>query len=135
METRVVIKIFFLQGNAPKKIHPILEETLGDYVPFYTTVKNCVAQIKRGDFSTCDGPRPGRPKIVNTPEFITTIHELMLEHRRISSKSIAEQLAISRERVGSTIHEDLEMLKISAKWVPKCLDEEQKRQRYQTSEQ
>ena len=36
------------------------------------------------------------------------IHELILEDRRISSKSIAEQQYISRERVRSIIHEDLD---------------------------
>jgi len=41
--------------------------------------------------------------------------------RRISTKSIAEQLGISLERVGSIIHEDLERRKLSAKWDPKCL--------------
>ena len=38
------------------------------------------------------------------------LYELILEDRRISSKSIAEQLSISHEWVGSIIHEDLEML-------------------------
>jgi len=94
-----------------------------------------VAQFKRGDFSTCDTPRPGRPKTVTTPEIIDQIHELILEDRRISAKSIAEQLGISRERVGSIIHEDLDMRKLSAKWVPKCLNADQKRQRCQPSEQ
>ena len=56
------------------------------------------------------------------PEIIGQIHELILENRRISAKSIAEQLGISRERVGSTIHEDLDMQKLSVKWVPKCLN-------------
>jgi histone-lysine N-methyltransferase SETMAR len=36
-----------------------------------------------------------------------------LEDRRISAKSIAEQLGISRERVGSTIHEDLDTRKVT----------------------
>ena len=68
------------------------------------------AQFIRGDFSTCDAPhRPGRPKRVTTPEIIDQIHELILEDRRISAKSIAEQLGSSRERVGSIIHEDLNM--------------------------
>jgi len=58
-----------------------------------------------------------------------------LEDRRISAKSVAEQLGISRERVGSIIHEDLDMRKLSAKWVPKCLNADQKRQRCQSSEQ
>jgi len=87
--------------------------------------KNWVAQFKPGDFSTCDAPRPGRPKTVTTPKIIDQIHELILEDRRISAKSIAEQLDISRERVGSIIHEDLDMRKLSAKWVPKCLSVDQ----------
>ena len=78
-----------------------------------------------GDFSTCDAPRPGRPKIVTTPKIIDQIHELILEDRRILAKSIPKQLDISRERVGSIIHEDLDMWQLSAKWVPKCLNPDQ----------
>ena len=54
---------------------------------------------------------------------------------RISAKSIAEQLGVSRERAGSIIHEDLDMWKLSAKWVPKCLNADQKHQPCQSSEQ
>jgi len=56
---------------------------------------------------------------MTTPEIIDQIHELILEDRRISVKTIAELLGISRERVGSVIHEDLDMQKASTKWVPK----------------
>ena len=100
IKTRAVINFFPLQGKAPKEIHTILQETLGEYAPSYATVKNLVAQLKRGDFSTCVAPRPGRPKTETTPEIIDHIHELILEYLRISAKSIAEQLGISRERVG-----------------------------------
>ena len=58
---------------------------------------------------------------MTTSDIIDQIHELMLEDRRISAKTIADQLGISRERVGSIIYEHLDMLKLSAKWVPKCL--------------
>ena len=68
---------FFFQCKAPKKIHAILTETLGSHAPSYAIVKNKVAQFKRGDFSTCDAPRPGRPKTVTTPEIIDQIHELL----------------------------------------------------------
>jgi len=62
---------------------------------------------------------------VTIPEIIDQIHELFLEDRQISSKSIAEQLDISHERFGSIILEDLDMQKLSAKWVPKCLNADQ----------
>jgi len=126
---------FFQQGKAQKEIHAILTETLGETAPLNATVKNWVARFKRGDFSPCDASRPGRPKTVTTPEIIDQIRELILEGRRISAKSIAEQLDISRERVGSIIHEDLDMRKLSAKWVQKCLNADQTRQRCQSSEQ
>jgi len=135
IKTRAVIKFLFLQGKAPKEIHVILTETLGKHAPSYATVKNWVAHFKRVDFSTCDAPRTGRAKTVTTPEIIDQIHELILEDRRISAKSIAEQLGISREWVGSIIHEDLDMRKLSAKWIPKCLNADQKPQRCQSSEQ
>jgi len=48
---------------------------------------------------------------VTTPEIIDKIHELILEDHRISAKSIAEQLGILHEWVGSIIHEDLDRKK------------------------
>jgi len=110
------------KGKAPKEIHAILTETLVEHAPSYANVKNWVAQFKRGDFSTCVAPRPERPKTLTTPEITDQIHELILEDCRISAKSIAEKLGISCERVGSIIHENLDMRKLSAKWVPKCLN-------------
>jgi hypothetical protein len=54
----------------------------------------------------------------------------------ISTKSITEQMGISGEWVGlSIVHEDLYMRKLSAKWVPKCLNAYQKRQQCQSAEQ
>ena len=65
IETWAVIKFYFffpLQDKTPKEIQAILTQTLGENVPSYTTVKNWVAQFKRGDFSTCVTPCPGHPK-------------------------------------------------------------------------
>jgi hypothetical protein len=35
----------FLQGKAPKEIHAILTETLGEHAPSYVTVKNKGGQL------------------------------------------------------------------------------------------
>ena len=82
IKMQVVIKFFFLQGKAPKEIHTILKETLGENAPLYATIKNWVAQVKCGDFSTCDVPRPGRTKTVTTLQIIDQIHQPILEDRR-----------------------------------------------------
>jgi hypothetical protein len=89
-----------------------------------------VDQFKLGDFSTCDAPLP-----VTTTEIIDQIQEPNLADSRISAKSLVEQLDILRERVGSIIHEDLDMQKLSANWVSNSLKEDQKLQNCQSSEQ
>ena len=77
----------------------------------------------------------GLSKTVNTPEITGQIHKLILEGHRISTKSMAEQLGISRERVESIIHEDLDMRNLYAKWVPQWLYVDEKSQRCHLSEQ
>ena len=72
---------------------------------------------------------------MTTQEIIDQTLELIFEESRISAKSITEQLGISRERVGPIIHEDFEIRKLSTKWVPKCLNADQKHQSSQKSEQ
>jgi histone-lysine N-methyltransferase SETMAR len=119
---------FFLQGTAPKEIHAILKETLGEHTQSYATFKNWVDHFKSCDFYNCFVPRPGRLKAVTTWEFTDQIHELILEDHQISAKSRAKQLGITREQVGSIIHEDLDMRKLSTKWVLKCLTADQKHQ-------
>jgi hypothetical protein len=65
IETRAIIKFHPPpQGKALVEIHAILTKTLRENAPSYATVKNWVAQFKLGGFSTCDAPRPGRPKTV-----------------------------------------------------------------------
>jgi len=66
--TRAVIKYFFLQGKAPKEIYAILKETLREHAPSYGTVRNWVAQFKRGDFSpvmrlVLDDPKNDHPGV------------------------------------------------------------------------
>jgi hypothetical protein len=63
---------------------------------------------------------------VTIPENVDAIHSMILNDRRISAKKIAETLAISLGQVGYIIHEFLDMRKLSAKWVPKCLNADQK---------
>jgi hypothetical protein len=69
------------------------------------------------------------PKQQPHQRLMIKIHELILEDCWL------EQLGISCEQVGSTIHKDLDMQKLSAKWVPKWLNADQKHQWCQSSEQ
>ena len=58
---------------------------------------------------------------MTTLQIIDQIHEPILKNRRFSTLSIAEQLGITRERVGYIIHGVFHMRILSAKWVPYAL--------------
>jgi len=62
IKDRTVIKLFFFparQGAEGNSRHSNRNTVLGEHAPSYATVKNWVAQFKRGNSSTCDAPRPG----------------------------------------------------------------------------
>jgi transposase len=125
-EWRVVMKYLLLKGNSAERINVHVSVTLRDKRPSYSTVKNWVAGFRTRHFSTECEERSRRPTQVTIPENLDAIHSMILNGRRISAKKIAETLTISRERVGYTIHEILDMRKFSAKWVPRCLNADQK---------
>ncbi|XP_014485934.1 PREDICTED: uncharacterized protein LOC106750247, partial [Dinoponera quadriceps] len=55
--------------------------------------------------------------------------------RRLKVREIAEAVGISKDRVGHILHEILVMKKLSARWVPRLLTPDNKRNRETTSEQ
>jgi hypothetical protein len=60
IDTRAVVMVFvFPAGQGAEGDSHLLIETLGEHSPSYATVKNWVAQFKRGEISTCNAPRPG----------------------------------------------------------------------------
>jgi hypothetical protein len=55
---------------------------------------------------------------VTIPENVDAIHSMILDNWKITTKKIAVNLVITRERVGYIIHESLGMRTLSAKWFP-----------------
>jgi hypothetical protein len=72
--------------------------------------------------STGDKECSGRSTQVTFPENMDVIHSMIPDDRRISSNKIAEILGISQEREGYIINEILDMRRLSAKWIHKCLN-------------
>jgi len=82
-----------------------------------------------------DEPSPGAPKTATTEDKVTKIHDLVLADRRLKIREIAGTVGISKDRVGHILHEILGMRKLSARWVPRLLTPDNKRNRESTSEQ
>ena len=60
---------------------------------------------------------------------------MLLDDRRMKVCEIAETIGISIEYVGYILHEELDMKKLCARWVPRLLTADQNRTHMKTSEQ
>ncbi|XP_030745483.1 protein GVQW3-like [Sitophilus oryzae] len=97
--------------------------------PSFTTIKFWAAEFKHGRKSLGDDERSGRPKTATTDDNIAKVHQMVLDDRRIKVREIAEVMSILKERVCHILIQDLDMRKLSARWVPSLLTLDQKRVR------
>jgi len=60
---------------------------------------------------------------------VTKIHDLVLADRRLKIREKAKTVGMSKDCVGHILHEILGMRKLSARWVPRLLTPDNKRNR------
>ena len=86
-------------------------------------------RFSEGRESVTDEERSGRPATSRTEENIAKVGQTLRENRRLTVRSIAEQVNIDRGTVREILTEDLDMRKECAKMVPKELTKEQRQRR------
>jgi hypothetical protein len=109
LEHRSVIKFLPMKGNEPKNIHQ--------------RMINVYREFRWGRESFQDDPRGGWT--INNENF-KKAEILVLADRRIRVPVIDDEVGISEATVLNILHDDLGMSKISARWIPKLLNPEQK---------
>jgi len=77
--------------------------------------------------------RSGRPSTSKTQENIERVSEMIQSNRQLTIREISEDLNISYGSVQNILTTDLNMKRVSAKFVPRVLTVEQKQQRLSIS--
>ena len=72
-------------------------------------------------------PRPGRPAEAVTPTMVTNV--FVNKDRRVTLQEVANQFSICKVLAHQILHQIVGMSKVSARWVPKQLTEDQKASR------
>ena len=125
VEYRAVIRYLYLKGKTGKEIHGELAAVYGSSAPSYAQVKFWVGEFKRGRTSLEDEARSGRPLDATDEEMCKKVWDLGYSDRRIQVEEIAQALGISHASVSTILHNRLGMRKLSVRWVPKSLSDEQ----------
>ena len=125
VEYRAVIRYLYLKGKTSKEIHDELADVYGSSAPSYSQVKFWVGEFKRGRTSLEDKARSGRPLDATDEEMCKKVRDLVYSDRRIQVEERAQALGISHGSVSTILHDRLGMRKLTARWVPKSLSDEQ----------
>ena len=125
VEYHAVIRYLYLKGKRGQEIHCELTNVYGSSTPLYAQVKFWVGEFKRSRTSLEDETRFGRPSDATDEEMCNKVRDLVYSDRRIKVEEIANALHISHGSVSTTLHDRLGMHKVTARWVPKSLSDEQ----------
>ena len=125
-EYRAVIRYLYLKGKTGKEIHGELADVYGSSAPSYAQDKFWVGEFKHGRTSFEDEARSGCPLDATDEEMCKKVRDLVYSDRRIQVEEIVQALGISHGSVSTILHDRLGMRKLTARWVPKSLSDEQK---------
>ena len=107
------------------KIHGELADVYGSSALSYAQVKFWVGEFKLGRTSLEDEARSGRPSDATEEEMCNKVLDLVYSDRWIQVEETAQALGISHGSVSTILHDRLGMRKLTARWVPKSLSDEQ----------
>ncbi|UYV79057.1 hypothetical protein LAZ67_17000951 [Cordylochernes scorpioides] len=132
LEQRAVIRFLNAEGIQTSQICQRIKNIYGESCLSKKNYK-WVNEFKNGRITCTDIERPGRPSVTATPSTINAVENLILEHRKISIFTIADNLNISYGTVHTIIEEQLQFRKICCRWIPHFLNLDQKLNRIRVS--
>ncbi|GFN88860.1 histone-lysine N-methyltransferase SETMAR [Plakobranchus ocellatus] len=134
LEIRAVVCFLIAKGTKCFVIYIEIVENYSEHAMSMTQVYQWCSWFEDGRTSLPDEPRSGRPNIANNNWNTARVDELIKVNRRVKLKEISMKLDIPKMNVYEIVYDKLGYRKVSARWVPKMLSDEHKRQRVQISQ-
>ena len=126
---RYHIKIRAIFGINQKTIHEEFATALGPKPPSYPTVAEQAKRFREGREDVNGDPRFGRPVSELTHENIELVREIINNDSHSTYDDIIAETSLSHDTIARIIHDCLKMQKITSRWVPHQLTDEQKQER------
>ena len=126
-EIRAYIKARSKLGCSLKKLMTEISTAFGPSCVSYDTVRWWKKKYESGVESIKNAPKSGRPKSASRKEIVSKIKEIIEGDARFTVRDIARKVGISLSTVHLILKKHLKVKKISARWVPHLLTDEQKR--------
>ena len=133
MELRSYIRNRTLFGVSLKGIYEEWKSVHGNVAVSMSIICRWMKILKSGNLSVENAPYSGRPKSAMTKMIVDAVKSMVTEDARYTVWNIAKSLGMSSGTVHKILTEELNLQKISARWVPHLLTDEQKEKRVKLS--
>ena len=116
----VCINFCFRLGKTGSETYEMLQAAFRESCLSHSKTFEWYSRFKNGRRSFEDDPCPGRPSTSHTEETVACVREIIHADRRLTIREVAEDVGIALGTCQKILTEDLQMRRVSAKFVP-CL--------------
>ena len=129
------VYVSWKNGRTAKQIHQELRVAEGPNALSEHTIYWWIEAFKDGDESIEDNPCSGHPCEAVTPRTIAKVEELVDDNPHITIRMIEEEVGISKERIESILHSQLDLNKVCSRWIPHVITDANKQKRVELAKQ
>ncbi|GFU79594.1 protein GVQW3 [Trichonephila clavipes] len=129
-DQRICIKFCFELGKTGPETYEMMKTAFGDES---CSVFDWFRRFKEGRQSVNSDPRSGRPSTSRNEDKIAQVKAVVCSDRHLKFREIAQESHISVGSCAEILRMDLNMRRVSEKFAPRLLTEDQKFQRLATS--
>ncbi|XP_064098152.1 protein GVQW3-like [Macrobrachium nipponense] len=134
IKQRCCIKFCYKLGDTQVQTIQKIQQTFGDEAMGITQIKEWYNRFKIRQTSVESKPWSGRPSTSRNKEFVENVRRIVEDDCRITINEITEEVGISSGSVHTILTEDLVMRRVSVKFFPKLLAEQQKQLRLEIAQ-
>ncbi|GFW97662.1 protein GVQW3 [Trichonephila clavipes] len=132
-DQRICIKFCFKLGKTGTETYEMMKTAFGDEAMSHARFFEWFRPFKESRQSVNSDPRSGRPSTSRNEDKNAQVKAVVRSDRRLTVREIAQECHISVGSCDEILRKDLNMRRVSAKFVPRLLTEDQQFQRLATS--
>ena len=131
---RANVFLLWKTGKITREILELLRATHGEQAMSERTIRRWVEAFKDGRTNVSDEQRSGRPRSFSRQHLIKEVETLLEDDARSTVRELADRTGSSSTTVFRVIKEDLGLVRLCARWIPRLLTPAMKDVRVNTCE-